>query len=162
MQESRLFEKLREALESIEQSYYKLVIIVGLGESDKQAIIKVASQTFNFLTYNINLELSSQLLELSIKQRALKLCYLMLDIVNISTKGIILDKIDLLFERSLQNDSLAILKSISKDRVVVVFWDGSVIDNRLIYANPNHPEYKSYEIDDFIVMEKSNDEIYDV
>lgn len=159
---NKSYEELIRNIETIEQRYYRLIIMAGFSEEDKQAIINASSNTLQFPIINVSLELSSRLLELSIKQRSLKLAYLISDIVNISTKGIILDKIDLLFDRSLQNDSLAILKSISKDRVVVVFWDGSVIDNRLIYAKPNHPEYKSYVIDDFIVIESKNDDIYNV
>lgn len=61
---------------------------------------------------------------------------------------------DVLFEPSLQQEPLALLQELSRNKSLIVAWGGSYDEqNRLlIYAEPGHPEYRCYERPEVIVV----------
>jgi hypothetical protein len=142
-----------KAVESINLRYYKLVIVVGDVDYDKESILSDLSNNFKYPVINVNLELSSRLIDLSVKQRALKVSEIMAEIANIGLDGVILDRTEILFDTSLQLAPLGLLKSLSRDKIIITMWSGSLSNGRLYYAEPSHPEYKSYSVDDVIVID---------
>ena len=88
---------------------------------------------------------------------------------------VLLDNIELLFDLSLKQDPLRLLEGLSRNKTVVAAWSGeirtdgrglraeSIISNNsapitqssslyLVYATPDHPEYKRYPVRDFLVV----------
>lgn len=56
----------------------------------------------------------------------------------------LLDHLEILFERSLEQDALRLLQGLSHSRTVVVVWSGVLEGGSLIYAVPGHPEHRCY------------------
>ena len=93
------------------------------------------------------------MLELTERQRVLKLPQLLDEITGeISGELVLLDNIELLFNSRLKQDPLRLLQGLSRNRTVVATWNGSVIDGHITYAVPDHPEYRRYPIDGFLVV----------
>jgi len=86
---------------------------------------------------NVNLEISRRLLDLTLRQRTLKLPRLMTDVVHPADKELVLmDNIEILFDVSLQQDPLRLLQGISRNKTVVATWNGKPDDQRLISRPP--------------------------
>jgi hypothetical protein len=58
---------------------------------------------------------------------------------------VVLDNLEILFDKDLQQDPLRLLQSISRNRAVVASWNGIMNSGRLFYAEPEHPEYRNYD-----------------
>ena len=148
-----ILEKLTTALQSIESQYHRLIILVNCEDSSKHEILCVMKEDHEVKPVNLNLELSSRLLEYSIKQRPLKVTEITAEIIEPLVTPVLVDKLDILFDPYLQTDPLALLKLLSRSKAIIAFWNGSFIDNKLYYAEPGYPEYKSYPVDDFVAID---------
>ncbi len=94
---------------------------------------------------NVNLELSRQMLELTKNQRARNVERLMKQILTESSVEVaVIDNLEILFDPRLQVDPLRLLKSLSRNVTVVAAWNGCIEDGFLTYAEPHHPEHRSY------------------
>jgi hypothetical protein len=93
------------------------------------------------------------MLDLTGRQRALQLPRLLSEIVGTSTIDVVLlDNIEILFDVSLKQDPLRLLQGLSRNRTVVAAWGGYIDGNNMVYASPDHPEYKRYTVRDFLVV----------
>jgi Cdc6-like AAA superfamily ATPase len=148
-----LVEQIIHRIDQAAQHYYRLILVVapsGMGKTT--ALREVAKQT-EFEYTNINLELSHRLLGLTERQRALHVFRLLNEIVEKnSTQVVLLDNIELLFDTSLKQDPLRLLQGISRNRTVVASWNGSIEHEHLIYAQPDHPEYRRYPTTGLLVI----------
>lgn len=151
---TEIIDKLRSALQSIETQYHRLIILVNCEEACKQDVLNMLESSSEIKPINLNLELSSRLLEFSIKQRPLKVAEIMEGLMEARPSPVLFDKLDILFEPSLRTDSLALLKSLSRNRTIIAFWTGTMKDNKLYYADPGYTEYKSYPIEDFVAIDR--------
>lgn len=149
---TEILDKLRISIESIETQYHRLIILVNCDDSSKQEIMDILKEDRDVRPVNLNLELSARLLEYSIKQRPLKVAEIMADLIEALPSPVVFDKLDILFDPSLQTDPLALLQSLSRSKTIIAFWSGSLKDNKLSYAEPGYPEYRSYPVQDFVAI----------
>lgn len=145
-------DKIKQSLQAAEGLYHRLVLLVGESGSGKTNVLRNVAEEFGASIINVNLELSSELLELTAKQRSLRLPSILDQIVNSELSPVILDNIEILFDKDLKQDPLRLLQGISRNRVVVASWHGTVISGRLLYAEPGHPEYRNYETADALIV----------
>ena len=157
---TEILDKLKSALQSIESQYHRLIILVNCEDSSQQEILGLMKEELDVKPVNLNLELSSRLLEYSIKQRPLKVAEIMADLIEALPAPVLLDKLDILFEPSLQTDPLALLQSLSRSKTIIAFWSGSLKDNKLYYAEPGYPEYRSYPVQDFVAIDAKPQESF--
>ncbi len=133
--------------------YNRLVILVAPAGAGKTAALQYLHARTGAPVFNVNLELSRHMLELTERQRALQLPHLLLEIMNADpAELILLDNIEVLFDASLKQDPLRLLQGVSRNKTVVVSWSGSVDREHMVYATPDHPEYKRYPIQDFLIV----------
>ncbi|MCB5277533.1 MAG: BREX-3 system P-loop-containing protein BrxF [Candidatus Cloacimonetes bacterium] len=152
--------KLRSSFESIETQYHRLIILVNCEDAGKQDVLSMVNSNPEVKPLNLNLELSSRLLEFSIKQRPLKVAEILEDLIKAMPSPISLDKLDILFDPSLQTDPLALLQSLSRSKTIIAFWSGSLKDNKIYYAEPGYPEYRSYSVQDFVAIDAKPQESF--
>ncbi len=152
-------EKVFQAVNTVESLYYKLVLIAGKPRSGKTTIINEAAAAFEAGVVNTSLELARSLLDLTPKQRVLRLPELFENLVGRSDKPVFLDNIELIFDKNLKQDPLRLLQQVAHAQIMVVTWPGEIRAGRLIYAEANHHEYRSYEMADLVVvqLESGND-----
>ena len=157
---TEILDKINTSLHSIESQYHRLIILVNCEEAGKQDVLDKLASGRDIKQINLNLELSSRLLEYSIKQRPLKVAEIMEDLMEARPSPVILDKLDILFEPTLQTKPLPLLQSLSRSKTIIAFWSGSLKDNKLYYAEPGYPEYRSYPVEDFVAIDAKPQESF--
>ena len=133
--------------------YYRLVMLVAPAGAGKTAALQDVHERTAAPLVNVNLELSRRMLDLTERQRALQLPRLLSEILRASAADVVLlDNVEVLFDLSLKQDPLRLLQGLSRNKTVVVAWSGSINGEHMVYATPDHPEYKRYPIRDFLVV----------
>ena len=149
----QLQNRIKEFLQASEGLYNCLVLLVGEAGSGKTDILRDVAGEFNTSVLNVNLVISSQLLELTAKQRALRLPEILGQVVEKAKPPVVLDNLEILFDKGLKQDPLRLLQGISRNRPVVASWNGTVTDGMLFYAEPDHPEYRRYDSVDALIVD---------
>nr|WP_321329931.1 BREX-3 system P-loop-containing protein BrxF [Alcaligenes faecalis] len=144
--------KIKRSLQTSEGLYHRLVLLVGETGSGKTAVLQDIAKEFGSSVINVNLALAGELLELTARQRSLRLPGILDQIVDQVQSPVILDNLEILFDMDLQQDPLRLLQSISRNRAVVASWNGSISFGRLLYAETGHPEYRSYDSVDALIV----------
>lgn len=145
----RIIKKIGQAGEL----YYRLIMLVGPAGSGKTAALQAVHERTMTPYVNVNLELSRRMLNLTERRRALQLPRLLAEIADASaTDVVLLDNIEVLFDVLLRQDPLRLLQGLSRNRTVVAAWSGSIDGEHLVYAMPDHPEYRRYPLQDFLVV----------
>ena len=148
-----LADRVIQRINETDQLYYRLALLVAPSRSGKTTVLQAVADRVGGSLINLNLELSSRMLELTERQRVLQLPRLVSEVVDKSIgELILLDNIEVLFDISLKQDPLRLLQALSRHKVVVASWNGSVINGQLIYGAPDHAEYRRYPVRDFIVI----------
>jgi len=133
--------------------YYRLVMLVAPAGAGKTAALQDVHERTAAPLVNVNLELSRRMLDLTERQRALQMPRLLAEILRASAADVVLlDNVEVLFDLSLKQDPLRLLQGLSRNKTVVVAWSGSIDGEHMVYATPDHPEYKRYPIRDFLVV----------
>jgi len=133
--------------------YHRLVMLVAPAGAGKTAVLQDVHERTMAPLVNVNLELSRRMLDLTERQRVLQLPRLLAEIVGVSAADVVLlDNIEVLFDVSLKQDPLRLLQGLSRNRTVVAAWSGFIDGEHVVYATPDHPEYKRYPLRDFLVV----------
>ncbi len=128
------------------------MLVASAGTGKTTARLDVHERTGAPLV-NVNLELSRRMLDLTGRQRALQLPRLLSEIVEMPhNELILLDNIEILFDVSLKQDPLRLLQGLSRNKTMVAAWNGSINNEQVNYAAPDHPEYRRYPVHDFLVV----------
>lgn len=144
----QIIRKVKQAVEL----YHRLILVVAPAGAGKTTALHDVRDRTGASLVNINLELSRQMLELTERQRALQLPRLLREIVgNGGGEMILLDNIEVIFDVGLKQDPLRLLKGLSRNKTVVAAWNGTIVEDSLTYAAPDHPEYRRYPMSDFLV-----------
>ena len=133
--------------------YHRLVMLVAPAGSGKTTALQYVHERTAAPVVNVNFELSLRMLDLTERQRALQLPRLLAEIVDASAVDVVLlDNVEVLFDVSLKQDPLRLLQGLSRNKTVVAAWSGSIDGEQMVYATPDHPEYKRYPLRDFLVV----------
>ena len=135
-----IIEKARKAHEL----YHRLVLVIAPSGSGKTSVLNKVCEDQGWPSLNVNLELSKRMLELTARQRSLHASVILGELARSPEKPVVLDNIELLFDRSLQLDPLRVLTELSRNQTVVASCNGEIGERGLTYAVPNHPEYRHY------------------
>lgn len=141
-----LSHQVAEQVKKASQLYNRLVIVAGPRRSGKTSALRDLHDERGWPIVNINLALSERLLELTAKQRALRVARIVDDIVHEQAGDVVLlDNMEMLFHPDLKQDPLRLLQSLSRNRTIVATWRGAHLGTSLRYAAPDHPEYRRFE-----------------
>ena len=147
-----IFDKIKRSIQATEGMYHRLVLLVGETGSGKTGVLRKIAEEVGSSVINVNLALSGKLLELTAKQRSLRLPSTLDQIVDRTQSPVVLDNLEILFDTNLKQNPLRLLQSISRNRTVVASWNGVMISGRLFYAEIGHPEYRSYDSVDALIV----------
>lgn len=146
-----------EAIRKVQQASglrYQLVLIIGPEGAGKTTVLQEVKARTGAPLINVSLELSKRMLDLTEKQRILHIPRLLDEITDTTANEIILlDNSEILFDIALRQNPLQLLKNLSRNRTVVAAWNGSVENGYLTYAAPRHPEYRRYQMQDFLMID---------
>jgi hypothetical protein len=147
----RVINKIEQAAEL----YHRLIILAAPAGAGKTAALQDIRARMSAPLINVNLELSRRMLDLTERQRALQLPRLLAEIVGaVEADVVLLDNIEILFDASLKQDPLRLLQGLSRNHTVVAACGGSIEGEYMIYATPDHPEYKRYPLRDFLIVSR--------
>ena len=147
-----LYDQVMQQLDQAVGLYYRLILVVApKGAGKTMALQEVAART-GALVINVNLALSQRMLELTERQRSLRVPRLLEEIAGQTDREIVvLDNLEILFDVALKLDPLRLLQGLVRHRTVVAAWNGSIEGDYMTYAVPGHPEYRRYPVRDFLV-----------
>jgi Cdc6-like AAA superfamily ATPase len=148
-----LADQIIQKIKQTSELYYRLILVVALSGTGKTSALRDVKDRINTPIVNVNLEISRQMLNLTERQRVLQVSQILGKIVNEAGGEIILlDNMEILFDVSLKQDPLRLLQGLSRNKTIVATWNGSIDASYLIYAAPDHPEYRRYPVVDFCVV----------
>ncbi|WP_457551028.1 BREX-3 system P-loop-containing protein BrxF [Desulfobacula sp.] len=145
-------DRLLASAKEAEQLYYRLILLVGAQKCGKTTVLNATAEEFGKEMININLELSECLLEMTAQKRTLKVSGIFDKILGHDKQIVILDNIEILFDVELKQDPLSLLQKSSRNRTIIASWSGKMEDEKLIYAEPGHPEYRTYNTNDILIV----------
>lgn len=149
---TKVNDQLLQALSDSTGCYHQLTLLVGPARSGKTtALNDLASEVKSTIT-NVSLAIASDLLELTPRQRSLRIPDLLNQIIETDSSIVLLDNLELLFDTTLKQDPLRLLQGISRKKTIVATWQGFASDNKLIYAEIGHPEYRIYDAIDGLIV----------
>jgi len=130
----------------------KLLLLVGAPHSGKTALLRSLAKTKSVKPLNIGALLGARLAGITQRQRHLQTTSILRELADQHATGdiLLMDNIEILFDRSLQLDPLELLKQHAHSRSVVAVWPGQLQGDaktgRLTYADIGHPEHQDYSL----------------
>lgn len=166
--QQRLTDQVTEYLVHTAGLYHRLVLVVSTHATGN--VLGKLAKRIRAPIINTSLELSRCMLDLSERQRVLRVDKVLRDLVadarnttisnssgienpvhSTTTDVIFLDSIEVLFEPSLQQDPLGLLQALARNRAIVATWNGKAGNSHLTYAEPGHPEYRRYSTKNLLI-----------
>ena len=145
--------QIQDVLPKAQDTYYKLILAVGPARAGKTAALTELAAKHKWPRVNVNLRLSEKLLELTHRQRAVRVAGILDDTLRDQNSNIVLlDNIELLFAAELAQDPLKLLQSLSRNRTIVAAWPGYFDGAALTYAEPGHPEARRYPTPQAVIV----------
>lgn len=147
-----MIDKLKHLVEEVGALQSKLVLLIGPPNSGKTALLHTFAQSMGVTPLNVGAELGRRLAGMPQRQRHLQTTTILRELADQHAPGdlLLLDNIELLFDRSLQLDPLDLLKRHAHAKHVVAVWPGELQGDtkagRLIYADMGHPEHQDYSL----------------
>ena len=149
-------DQVSHSIKDAQDLYYQLVLLVGESGSGKTGVLQAVAEEFGTSVINLNLVLSSELLELTAKQRTLRLREILNQIAVNAQPPVFLDNLEILFDKALGQDPLRLLQGISRNRTIIASWSGTNIGRRLSYAATGHAENRCYDSVDGLIVRMDN------
>ncbi len=147
-----LADQVVRKIKQVDELYHQLMLVVAPAGAGKTTALREVQERVGAPLVNVNLDLSRRMLDLTERQRALQLPRLLREIINdAASEVVLLDNIEILFDVSLKQDPLRLFQGLSRNKTVVAAWNGSIDGDHMIYAVPDHPEYRRYMVRDFLV-----------
>lgn len=154
------FSQLLETISATSAAYHKLTILVGTAGAGKTRLLKEVAGKLNLPLINLSLLLSQRLLGQSRRQRLLNAESIAIEVIDEHiTTGLCLDNTELLFDSSLQLNPVVFLQDISRNRLIVATWNGSVSRGELRYAHSGHPDYFNQLVSGYPVISLADDKL---
>ena len=155
---SPLSVRIRDAVPAIRDAYYKLILAVGPVGSGKTAAFSKLVEKHGWSRLNVNLRLSERLLDLTQKQRAVRIPTILHETVSAeASEVVLLDNIEMLFAEPLAQDPLRLLQSLARNQIIVAAWPGTMDRACLTYAEPGHPEARRYSDPQALIIHVGGD-----
>lgn len=143
---------LENLVEDVAPLHSKLILLIGGSHSSKTALLNSLAKSQGVTPLNVGAELGGRLAGMPQRQRHLQTTTILRELADQHAPGdlLLLDNIELLFDRSLQLDPLDLLKRHAHAKRVVAVWPGELQGDartgRLTYADMGHPEHQDYSL----------------
>ena len=147
-----ILKAIKEAIANAPAMYSRLILLVGPSGSGKTHALQKVSAEYGKEIYNVNLEMSKALMEIPKQRRESRVQRIFSDTIegflgrsDPQTALVLLDNIEILFDKDLKQDPLLLLRGIARNVTIVASWNGRWEGQRLTFAISGHPEYRFYD-----------------
>jgi len=149
-----MLEQLERLIGEIGDFNSKLVLLVGASRSGKTKLLRELGAKLNIEPLNVGMELGRRLAATPNNKRGFSAGELLREIADKERTDdpLLLDNLELLFEKGLQINPLDLVKRLAHSKRVVAVWPGELRGDRLIYADMSHPEHRDYSRDGVVVL----------
>ena len=150
-----MIEKLDRLVDEIGTLHSKLILLIGAPRTGKSLLLNALATKRQIKPLNVGVQLGNRLTNIPCKQRQLQTNAIFRELADQYAHGdlLLIDNIELLFDRTLKLNPLDLLKRQAHARRVVAVWPGEIGNGRLTYAEIGHPEYQDYGLDGLIPFE---------
>ncbi|MEI7996044.1 MAG: BREX-3 system P-loop-containing protein BrxF [Methylococcaceae bacterium] len=150
-----MIENLERLVDEIGAVQSKLILLIGAPRSGKTAVLCALAKSRHITPLNVGAALGSRLAAIPHKQRHLEASTLLRELTDKYANDdlLLIDNIELLFDRTLQLDPLDLLRRHAHARRVIAVWPGELRNGRLTYADIGHPEHQDYSLDGVVPFE---------
>lgn len=147
-----MIENLHGIVQDISGINSKLVLLIGPPRSGKSNLMGQLAARRQVRVLSLGATLGRKLLTVPNTRRHLQAADLLKVLADeFASHGLLLmDNIELLFDRTLHLSPLDLLKRHAHARRVVAVWPGDLREDRLSYATTGHPEHQDYGIDGLV------------
>lgn len=104
------------------------------------------------LVYSLNRPLADELIKLKPFQRTMQMQQCFNRVLESLPDNPVLKDIDVMFNPSYKIDVLKILINAYKTKPFKLIWPGTRKDNMLVYSEPDLPDYREYNINNYDIM----------
>ncbi len=147
-----MIDRLDRVVEDSSTLHSKLVLLIGEPGEGKSKLLRQLAVRRKANVLNIGTTLGRELLTVPRTRRHLRVAEIFRGLADdLAGQGILLvDNIELLFDRTLKLNPLDLLRRQAQSRRTIAVWPGCVRGNRLTYAETGHPEHQDYAIDGLV------------
>lgn len=147
-----MLDALDRLVDDVSALHSKLILLIGGPHSGKSALLDALGSKRDLTPLRVGAELGSKLAALPQRRRQLQTTSILRELADQHAKGnlLLIDNIELLFDRTLQLDPLDLLKQHARVRRVVAVWPGQMNEGRITYATTGHPEHQDYGMDGLV------------
>lgn len=147
-----MIDALDSLVEDISKLNSKLILLIGPPGSGKSDLLVQLSARRQTRILNVGATLGRELVAVPSTRRHLQAADLLKVLADdFADHGLLLmDNIELLFDRALQLSPLDLLKRHAQARRIIAVWPGEVRESRLSYATTGHSECQDYGIDGLV------------
>jgi ABC-type uncharacterized transport system ATPase component len=148
-------ERLNRLVDEVGTLHSKLVLIIGAPGSGKTDLLRTLATDRGMTILYVGAALGARLASIPQKQRHLQTSTVLRGLADEHANGglLLIDNIELLFDRSLRLDPLDLLRRHAHARRVVAVWPGELRDGRLTYSDMGHPEHQDYGTEGWVPFE---------
>ena len=139
-------ERLNKIINAAKLQRSQLIIICN---PNKEKLMKQNNNKYCIQDVNINLELSKKLMDIPKTKRSNRVRRCLTEILHKFNSDVLwIERIQILFHPELEFDPIQFFQNASRNITIILLWDGEYKNNKLIYAEPGHQEYRVFsEID---------------
>ena len=141
-----MVDELDHLVDEIASVHSKLIVLIGPPRTGKTALLRALAKRRNASLLGIGTSLGSRLSAIPQKQRHLQANGILRELADQHAKDdlLLIDNIELLFDRTLHLDPLDLLKRHAHAFRMVAVWPGELSNGRLCYAPLQHAEHREY------------------
>jgi hypothetical protein len=144
-----MLESLNRHVEDVASLNSKLILLVGPPRSGRTTLLNALAARRKTGVLSVGAALGKLLLGVSATRRHIEAGGLFRSLVAAHAVDnlVLLNNIELLFDRTLRLDPLDLLKRQAHARRIVAAWPGEISGGRLVYATMGHSEYQDYGLE---------------
>ncbi|MBY6083623.1 BREX-3 system P-loop-containing protein BrxF [Ruegeria arenilitoris] len=147
-----MIDRLERLVEDVSTAHSKLVLLIGEPGTGKSRLLGSLAERRTTSVLNAGAALGRELLTIPRSRRHLHAAEIFRNLAHGigSDELLLVDNIEILFDRTLKLNPLDLLKRQAQSYRTVAAWPGKLRQNRLTYAETGHPEHQDYAIDGLV------------